>query len=155
MDFDAAFERLMKLEGGFHDGANDPGGKTKWGISQRSYPDEDIANLTLARAKEIYRRDYWEQSRALEMPSAIQFDVFDMFVNSSPRDTFRTLQRAVGAKEDGIIGPKTLAAVRTMHPLALKMAFNAQRLVFMTGLRNWPFFSRGWARRVASNLLEM
>jgi hypothetical protein len=36
---------------------------------------------------------------------------------------------------------------------ALKLGLLAQRLRFMTGLTNWPAFSRGWARRIA-DLME-
>lgn len=37
----------------------DPGGLTKFGVSRKSYPNLDIANLTEQQAKEIYYRDYW------------------------------------------------------------------------------------------------
>ena len=59
MNFDVAFEKLIGHEGGYVNDARDPGGETKYGISKRAYPDEDIAGLTLERAKQIYRRDCW------------------------------------------------------------------------------------------------
>ena len=59
MNFDAAFERLIGHEGGYTAGVGDPGGETKFGISKRSYPREDIKNLTLEQAKVIYRKDFW------------------------------------------------------------------------------------------------
>jgi lysozyme family protein len=74
-------------------------------------------------------------------------------VNSGPRQAIRWLQRAAGAKDDGIIGPKTLAAVRAADPEQLVRRMLAQRLRFMTGLPNWPAFGRGWARRIA-DLME-
>jgi lysozyme family protein len=37
----------------------DRGGETKYGISSRWYPDEDIQNLTRERANAILYRDYW------------------------------------------------------------------------------------------------
>lgn len=50
-NFDKAFELLIGHEGGYVNHPSDPGGETKYGISKRSYPREDIRNMTLARAK--------------------------------------------------------------------------------------------------------
>ena len=50
MTFDEAFERLIGHEGGYVADSRDPGGETKYGISKRSYPGEDIKNLSLGRA---------------------------------------------------------------------------------------------------------
>ena len=59
MDFDSAFTKLLGHEGGYVCHKDDPGGETCWGISKRSYPHEDIKNLTQERAKQIYKRDFW------------------------------------------------------------------------------------------------
>ncbi|OXE36892.1 MAG: hypothetical protein CGW95_04725, partial [Phenylobacterium zucineum] len=56
MTFDQAFEVLIGHEGGYTNNPQDPGGETKFGISKRAYPDQDIANLTLDAAKAIYKR---------------------------------------------------------------------------------------------------
>ena len=63
------------------------------------------------------------------------------------------LQRALKVVDDGVIGPKTLAAARAADPQVLKARLLAQRLRFMAGLANWPSFSRGWSRRMA-DLME-
>jgi lysozyme family protein len=42
----------------FENDPDDPGGATKFGIDQRSHPKEDIANLTKARATEIYWQEW-------------------------------------------------------------------------------------------------
>ena len=154
MDFDRAFDKLIAHEGGLVDHPADPGGLTKYGISQRSYPHEDIRGLTLERAKAIYRRDFWAPAGCDAVPEAVRFDLFDMAVNSGVSRAVKTIQRAVGAKEDGILGPQTLQAVQAMPPARLVARFNGVRLAFMAGLTNWPAFSRGWALRIASNLME-
>ena len=53
MNFDDAFDRLIGHEGGYTSGIGDPGGETKYGISKRAYPNEDIRNLSLARARQL------------------------------------------------------------------------------------------------------
>ena len=113
----------------------------------------DMRELPLDLAKRIYKDRYWDAVRAEELPAAIRYAVFDAAVNSGPRQAILWLQRAVGVKDDGIIGPKTLAAVRAADPERLLRRMLAQRLRFMTNLPNWGSFSRGWARRIA-DLME-
>lgn len=155
MTFDEAFQRLIGHEGGYVADIRDPGGETKYGISKRSYPGEDIKNLTLDRAKQIYKRDFWGPAGCETVPDGIRFDLFDMAVNSGVKAAVRTLQRTVGETPDGVLGPLTLQAIQSVNPLRLGVRFNAQRLVFMASLPNWPAFGRGWANRIASNLMEL
>lgn len=154
MNFDQAFERLLGHEGGYVNNPADPGGETNFGVSKRSYPAEDIKGMTLARAKAIYRRDFWEQSGCDTLPKRIRFLMFDAGVNSGPKVAIKLLQRAVGEVEDGILGPKTLKAAQSHPAAALVAKLSAHRLLFLTALPTWPTFGKGWARRVADNLLE-
>jgi lysozyme family protein len=159
VNFDTSFGELINHEGGYVNNPADPGGETKFGISKRAYPKEDIRNMTLERAKEIYRHDYWEQAGGEVLPEAIRFDVFDMAVNSGPRAAIKTLQKSVGQTEDGLIGVQTLMAVNTLcnapgGAFKLIARFNACRLVFMADLAAWPSFGRGWCKRVAHNILS-
>ena len=158
MNFDQAFDILLKYEGGFSDHAADPGGKTRFGITEAVAREAgyrgDMRELPLDLAKRIYKDRYWDAVRAEELPEAIRYAVFDAAVNSGPRQAILWLQRAVGVKDDGIIGPKTLAAVHAADPERLLRRFLSQRLRFMTNLPNWSSFSRGWARRIA-DLMEM
>lgn len=79
--FDAAFEIVVGVEAGYVNDPKDPGGETKFGISKRAYPDEDIANLTLERAKELYRRDRWDFCHCEGMSWEMALCVFDAAVN--------------------------------------------------------------------------
>lgn len=152
MTYDEAFELLIGHEGGYVNHPNDPGGETKYGISKRAYPNEDIKNLTLDRAKLIYARDYWEPAGCNEWPEAIRFDVFDVAVNSGVKTAIKMVQRAAFAEDDGIIGQRTRLAVRAMNPMMLFARINGLRLAYMADLPTWPTFGRGWAKRVAANL---
>ena len=166
MNFDQAFERLIGHEGGFSDRREDRGNwtsghvgvgqlnGTKYGISAMTYPGEDIAGLTLARAKEIYRRDFWGPAGCDLVPDAAKFDLFDMAVNSGVSRSVKTLQEAVGATPDGSIGPVTMQAISNMPGPRLVARFNGRRLKFMTDLATWESFGKGWARRIAANLME-
>lgn len=168
MNFDESFTSLIdparegsKLSMDPKDPGNWTGGEpgkgtlkgSKYGISAASYPGEDIANLTPERAKELYRRDFWGPAGCDAVPDGLKFDLFDMAVNSGKGNAVRTLQKAAGVGVDGVIGAQTLAAVSAMHPARLVARFNGARLLFMTDLRIWESQGKGWARRIANNLM--
>lgn len=155
MNFDKAFDILLGHEGGLSDHPKDRGGLTKFGISQRAYPDEDIVNLTVERAKELYLRDYWLPVGCEAVPDGIKFDLFDMAVNSGKLAAILNLQRACGVPVDGKLGPLTLKAIEGMDPIRLAARFNGYRLAYMATLRSWPSFGRGWAARIATNLARL
>lgn len=154
MNFDQAFEVLLKHEGGYAADHRDPGGETKFGISKRSYPGEDIAGMTIERAKQIYLRDYWGPAGCDAVPDALKLQLFDTTVHSGVTMAIKTLQRAAYADADGILGPHTLMAVQSMPASRLIARFNGFRLEFLTGLPTWAEFGRGFAKRIAANLKE-
>lgn len=154
MNFDEAFKTLIGHEGGYVDHPADPGGATNFGISKRSYPGEDIRGMTLERAKAIYLRDYWQMAGCDYVPDKLRFSLFDMAVNSGVKQSIMTLQRAVGADADGVLGPKTMMLLSNMPPAQFIARFNGYRLQFMSALPTWPAFGRGWANRIAQNLMQ-
>lgn len=157
MNFDTAFALLLGHEGDFSDHADDPGGKTRYGVTEAVAREAgyrgDMRELPLDLAKRIYLEKYWKPIRADDLPPGIRYAVFDGAVNSGPAQATRWLQRALGVEADGVIGPQTLAAAYAQDMNALRLRILAQRLRFMASLPNWPAFSRGWARRI-SDLME-
>lgn len=158
MNYDEAFVRLLGHEGDFVDHPSDPGGATRWGITERvaraNGYDGPMRQLPVEIAKRIAKKDYWDAVRADELPAAIRYSMFDAAYNSGTRQAILWLQRACGADADGVLGSKTLLAAKTQNPDVLRQKMLAQRLRFMTNLKNWDAFGRGWARRVC-DLLEV
>ena len=157
MNFDAAFTKLLGFEGDFSNDKDDPGGATRYGITEtvaraNGYSGS-MRELPVDFAKAVYKRFYWDAVQADSLPPAVRYAVFDAAVNSGPHQATLWLQRALGVKDDGAIGPRTLKALSEQHPDGLLRRFLGQRLVFMTSLPNWPTFSKGWARRVCDLLL--
>ena len=148
--FDTAFDRLLGHEGGYVNDPQDPGGETNWGVSKRTYPNVDIANLTREQAKEIYRRDFWDPLG--DAHPAIKFQVFDFAVNGGLPVALRKLQAAVGVADDGHWGPVSAAKLAALDVNDALLRFNAQRLRFYTSLSLWPTYGKGWTVRVAGNL---
>ncbi|WP_148716506.1 glycoside hydrolase family 108 protein [Chitinolyticbacter meiyuanensis] len=157
MNFDQAFAKLLGHEGGFSDHADDPGGATRYGVTEavaraNGYRG-DMRFFPLDQAKTIYRSQYWDAVKADQLPDLIRYAVFDGAVNSGPHQSIKWLQRALGVADDGKLGPISLSAVSKADQPVLLSRLLAARLRFMTGLTNWPSFSRGWARRIA-DLME-
>lgn len=152
MNIEQALKLLLRHEGGYVDHPRDPGGATNYGITERvarqhGYT-EHMRDLPLQVAIEIYRKDYWSSIKADQLPESLRFHVFDAAVNSGTSQAVKWLQRAAGVKEDGIIGPVTIRAAVGIS--AAK--YSAIRLRFMTDLKTWSSFGKGWARRIADNL---
>ena len=146
--FNRCIDFVLLEEGGLVNHPRDPGGLTKFGISQRSYPKLDIRRLTLDQAKAIYRRDFWDRIRGDALPVGVDLVVLDMAVNAGVRRAVQLLQQGAGATDDGIIGPLTLAAVRRRPPPDLIEAYSRLRLTYYRSLKHWPTFGRGWSARV-------
>ena len=80
-DFPRCIELILAEEGGQVNHPRDPGGLTKYGISQRSYPDLNIAALTKETVVALYRRDYWNPVHGDELPDGLDLLLLDCAVN--------------------------------------------------------------------------
>lgn len=156
MDFQTAFHLVLGHEGGFVDHPSDPGGATRWGVTERvaranGYTGH-MKDYPVDHAQSVYRKLYWDAMRCDELPPALRYPAFDAAVNSGTRQATLWLQRAVGANPDGVIGPQTLAAAQAKDADQIARRMLGDRLQFMTDLKTWPVFGRGWARRIADLL---
>lgn len=157
--FESAFHRLMKYEGGYSNDAADRGGETRWGISRRQYPGEDIPNLTMQQAKAIFYRDYW-QLLGLDgvRHPGVAAEIFEQAVNFGPERAVMNAQTAlcflrVAVDIDGRLGPKTKAALNGFTDAGLLIcALNGEQYCrYKHLIENDPSqkaFARGWLRRI-------
>lgn len=117
---DELISGVIVREGGFVNHPSDRGGATKYGITIGALRDwrrapvsrEDVANLTEDEARKIYRSKYFSSTGFdnIPNPTLLEF-MFDFAVHSGPAAATRALQRAIGAKDDGVMGPVSLAAL--------------------------------------------
>jgi hypothetical protein len=156
LNFETAVQKVLLAEGGYVDHPADKGGATNMGItigtlsSWRGRPatKTDVRNLTVGEAKAIYKARYWDKVRASELPAALAYMTFDTAVLSGPGRAARTLQRAVGAKVDGAIGPDTVDAAQRVDVQRAVHNFYGTRMSFLQALDNWGVFGRGWSARM-------
>jgi lysozyme family protein len=167
-DFDIAFEKLGKLEwgndpnGGYTNdrlntyiGQMDPGGETKWGISERSYPNLDIKNLTKEEAKNIYLSDFWNVIKGDKLEQHLAEQLFFFSVNHGQSSAIKMFQESLNKfivfkiRTDGIMGIITLAALN-----AVPKRIDDITTDFMQSVANYykschnAKYEKGWLRRL-------
>ena len=148
MDFEKAFALILSVEGGYVNNPNDPGGKTKFGISQQAFPDVDIENLTINDAKAIYEKEFWDRCRCAELPDPLSLFVFDAAVHMGTFQAALLLQRTLGVKEDGIIGAHTMAAAKQGDPAEISARFLGRRALALAAMPTFASFGHGWMNRL-------
>lgn len=167
-DVDLALNHVFRVEGDFVNHPSDPGGATRYGITQRTldhyigvHGEETfhVAKLTKHLARDIYREMYWDKLRLNVIDSqAMATLIFDQAVNQGLSPSTKRCQYVLnyctrGEKlvQDGIMGPKTLNALNRapLRTFMIEFIKNSQ-LYYMKIIRNRPemsAFAVGWTKR--------
>lgn len=158
--FDRALTFTLRHEGGFSNDADDPGGRTNFGIAEHANPEAWADGVvTPEEARAIYRAKYWAPIHGDELPPRTAMVAFDLAVHSGVGAAAKRLQGAVGVAQDGVIGPATLAAVRRAAATpegdrALALGLVDRRITLLTiWLKAAPGrvkFAGGFMRRIAN-----
>lgn len=151
---------ILRCEGGYTDHPSDPGGATNLGISLRFAQDialdldddgdtdaSDIRLMDISKATELYRKHFWDACSCDNLPHGIDLLVFDIAVNQGVGSSKRLLQSQLEVTVDGVVGPKTLEAVRAAHPLSLLLNLTAKRILRYERTANFETFGEGWINR--------
>lgn len=147
---------ILKDEGGLTDHPSDNEGITKYGVTKsdltelwgRPAKDSDVKNLSLEEAKNIFRRLYWNPLKCSELPPAIAYMVMDAGLLHGVYRSSIWLQKAVGVRMDGQVGPKTIAAVKAADPAAVLESITASRMARAKSHPDYRDFGRGWINRI-------
>lgn len=157
-NYSSISQKLFKFEGGFQNDPDDKGnyvdGKligTNLGISAAQYErlfgekptEEKMKALTKEEVDAAYKKEYWDANRVGEMPPELQEIAMNMFVMTSPKNVIKAIQRASGAKEDGILGPQTLKAMRGTTKEEIWEEYHN----YLKSLKNYSKFGKGWQNR--------
>jgi len=157
-----SFEMMLKSEGGYVNNPADPGGMTNLGVTKatwenwvgRASDEAEMRNLTPEKVAPLYKNKFWDMCRCDDLPSGVDYLVFDFAVNAGPGRSAKILQTAVGATPDGGIGPMTLAAVAKYDANELVEKFSQAKEDFYRSLPTFGTFGKGWLNRVADVKLK-
>lgn len=191
-NFDNALPTILEHEGGFVDNIHDPGGATNFGISIRylqgrgdldgdGFQDGDIdrdGDIDAADIKamgetdaaKFYKTGFWYPGKyGLINDQDLATKAFDLGVNMGVKQGAKCIQRALQAtgenvKDDGAIGPATLAAINQADALVVLAATRSEAAGFyralilrnsalrkrMVDVPDFSVFKKGWLRRAYS-----
>jgi len=166
--FDIAIPHTLVWEGGYVHHPADPGGETNRGITDRldgkvdglvdldgdGIGDVDIKGLTEAEAKQVYKRRFWDRMQGDKIESQLIANIlFDGYVNMGANG-IKLIQRIINVKDDGIFGPKTLAAINCGNELIVYNKYKQARIIYYQDLAerkpSMKVFLKGWLNRIKS-----
>lgn len=166
MNRDQAIALMIQLEGGYVNNPADPGGATKYGITQRtldtvrgpSFPvvlPATVADLTQSEAAYIYRAIDWDKIHGDELPGALAPLVLNVAVNMGEPEAVKLLQECLGfVNPTGFMGSETLGRVHGWHSSYQPGQTLAEEYCAHVGARYAGFdvrehtFELGWFRRL-------
>lgn len=173
-EFQKAYAKVKKFEGGYANNPNDRGGETYAGIARVHFPQwkgwaiVDKYKQSEHSSKELnkvlqgneqldvmvehfYKVNFWNAIKGDEMINQLVADnIMDFAVNSGVGRASKYAQRIVGVTEDGEIGAKTIKAINA-HTHDFVVKYKAARLEFLKKIvANNPSqkeFLAGWTIR--------
>lgn len=157
---------ILRWEGGFVNDPVDKGGATNMGVTIGTWRsvgydkdgdgDIDVDDLHLLDKEDVIERvlrpHYWNRWRADEILNQSVANILVDWVWASGTHGIKRPQRILGVTPDGIVGPKTLAAVNSMDPMELHFRIKNDRIKFIDEIcRRDPSqerFRKGWMNRI-------
>ena len=153
-NFKAGIDFIWRFDGYKDDSAPGENFRTSYGITEMTWNSavkDGIAegafeDMTEAQAQAIYRVRFWNAIHCSEMPPGVDVMLFSSGTLAGVGHAVRFLQRIIGARVDGVVGPETIRKAGT---------YGVQRLIdaLATADEDWfktlgkPQFLRGWNRR--------
>lgn len=136
-NFDTAYKKVIKAEGGYVNDPDDRGGETYLGVARNfhknsimwKYVDEvkavnkGASNSKLTaelkkdsrideEVKKIYKTKYWDKVSGDKVrKQKVAEQMFDMAVNSGVPTAIKLMQRVLGLKENGIINEEFIKLI--------------------------------------------
>jgi lysozyme family protein len=155
-NFNEALKAILKHEGGYVNHPKDPGGMTNLGVTKKVWEawvghpvgEKEMRALTPETVGPMYKKKYWDAVKADELPTGLDYLMFDFAINAGPGRAAKTMQKAIGTTPDGAIGPKTMAALKAADPTDLIAKFSMEKELFYKALPTFATFGKGWLRRV-------
>ena len=156
---------ILSFEGGFVNDPKDHGGATNRGVTIATWKaqgydkdgdgDIDVQDLKLITAKDatdIMRRNYWNRWRADDIKDQSIANILVDWLWASGKPAITLVQEMLKVKADGIVGPKTIAALNDQWPSTFFEKIKTRRRQYIDRLiANNPSqkrFQAGWYRRL-------
>ena len=155
-------ETSGRKDGGYTNDTDDPGGETKYGISKNSFPNEDIKNLTLERAKELAYKNYWVLSDCDKLVNnkypLLAIATFDASFHCGVTTAKKFIQKYLRIADDGIIGQNTLKEISKKTDLKMTIGVIFEREDYFDAIisKNGKLdkYDNGWENRLIDLIVD-
>lgn len=155
---------ILQWEGGFVNDPDDLGGATNKGITIGTFTEyrrkkglkaptvEDLKNISDAEWHDVFKSLYWDRWKADGINSQSVANIIVDWVWASGVHGIKRPQKLLGVVADGLVGPKTIAAVNAADPKKLFDAIKADRAKFIDEIckarpKNEKY-RKGWMNRI-------
>ena len=152
---------ILSWEGGYANHPNDRGGATNKGVTLATYRQafgsrktaDDLKQMTDEQWTTVYRRYYWDKWRADDIRCQSVANLLVDWCWMSGRYGITVPQALLGVTVDGIVGPRTIAALngyRAGQDALFKALWNDRRAYFEMVARKpgQSVFLKGWLNRL-------
>lgn len=166
---DGIITDILKAEGWdkYTNHPADRGGPTKWGITAKAWSEaigrpateDDVRRVSEADARAFYRAKYILAPNFHKVSPLVMPLLIDCGVNHGVERAAKWYQKVVGAEQDGVIGPKTLAAAALLPAMTVYLLICAERIrfygVIVSRDHSQAEFASGWNNRAAKFLVSL
>ena len=156
---------ILSWEGGFANVPGDKGGATKYGVTISTWKAQgydkdgdgdidvdDLKKITPDDAKRICRLNFWNRWKADEIKDQSLANMLVDWVWASGKYGITIPQKLLGVKADGIVGPKTIAALNAQDPRTFFYKLWQRRKKYLYDIcKSYPTnykFLNGWLKRL-------
>lgn len=161
-DLNKSLEQQFELakKTGWSDDPDDPGGKTMIDVTlatyktyckQKGLPTPNgttLRNIPFSQWCDILKSLYWDKMKADQINSQGIANICVDWLWASGTGKIKNIQKILGVTADGIVGPKTLAAINNSNPSVLFERLYVARAAFYKGCSGWWKYGNGWMRRL-------
>lgn len=153
---------IKSWEGGYANVPGDKGGPTNQGITLATFRSvygrnktvEDLKRLTDQQWEHIFRTKFWDRWKADQINDTSVAFFLVGWVWGSGVWGIKNPQKVLGVPVDGVVGPKTIAAINARNGRELFEALKAEKRAYLERIcvstpTNRKFL-KGWLRRLDS-----